>query len=120
MNRVDVKTKNRILHLLLEKHYLPRSLCSSLIKLLKKGSLSNATLAAELLQIRIKDYPGFEKRYAVAYSEYKDRLRRKNNIKQHYEKYKVRSNQTLVDKKGKMQRLEKVRQQLKKPIGRIS
>ncbi|MEO0339317.1 MAG: hypothetical protein AAF242_08880, partial [Bacteroidota bacterium] len=83
-------------------------------------SIHNAKLAQELLALKVQEFPHFLSRYQKALVRYQDRLRRQKNAKQFYQNNRVSTSQTLVDKKGKMQNLERVRQQLKKPIGRIS
>ena len=120
LRKADVKTRERILHILLERHYLSSRLCTATIRILKKDSIHNASLAQELLALRIQEFPHFIAKYQKALAWHQDRLRRRKNTEQFYQNHQVSTSQTMVDKKGKMQNLERVRQQLKKPIGRIS
>jgi hypothetical protein len=94
-----------------------RSLVRQLSHIIQQDFLELAQKAAELLRPLLPQLDGkIRKNVQNALNRLEDRIRREQNRKTVYRKYKVKNNVVKHIDKNKMKQLERVRQQLKKSI----
>jgi hypothetical protein len=116
LKRYGNKTRKKILEQLNHVSLQNELILTHLLRIVEIDYLKNATLALEVLQKNSTKNPGFSEKIKLAKEIYKERMRRYENKSQFYTDFKVSLAGSKSLDKSKMKRLEKVRQQLKKPM----
>ena len=108
-----------LLKQLLDFRFFDPAMITSLLKVISSDSIKNAQLAQQILEEKISMHPEYLSRFETAKSILADKIRRKENRLEVQDTYQLKSANTLADRKAQMNRLAKVKEDVKKGMRRM-
>ena len=108
-----------LLEKLLQTRFFVPEFIPPLLHILAKDSIANAEKALQILEERLSQYPKYTNRFDAARKTLQDKRRRKENRQLVQDRFQIKNTATLDERKGQMNRLAKVKTDVKKGMSRM-